>query len=111
MEELQCSKQEVDKIYQIFVFADRCSLILCQDRLPEKNREIEINTSISGKTYWLSKKQSGDMHIRPWIFAKKTFNLSTEYRLLTQSSFNDNNDFENELDKSPVKIKTWKFSK
>jgi len=104
---LKYTKKQIDRIYQVMVFADRCSLILCEDQIPAKNREIEINTSIDGETYWLNKKQSGEIQIRPWIFSKKSFSLTAEYKLLPQSSFKNNREFEEVLARSPVKIKTW----
>ncbi|CAL66891.1 DUF3891 family protein [Christiangramia forsetii] len=109
LQDLQITQQEVETIYQVMVFADRCSLILCQDEVPEKNREIEINTSIAGKTYWLSRKKSGNIQVRPWVFAKRKFHVTAEYKLLTQSSFSSNNEFQDKFENSPVKIKTWQF--
>lgn len=105
------SKAEVDAIYQVLVFADRCSLILCQNEIPTKNRALEINTSIDGKRFWIKEKESSEIQIEPWIFEKNSFTLSAEYKLLKKNSFSSNNEFEKELKESSVKVKKWKFSK
>ncbi|MGA8855516.1 MAG: DUF3891 family protein [Christiangramia sp.] len=107
IKDLNLTTKKVDAIYQIMVFADRCSLILCQDEIPMKNRKLEINTSIAGKTFWLKGKESGDIQIEPWIFDKKNFTVEAQYKLIAQSSFNSKNEFESLLNKSPVQIKSW----
>lgn len=105
------TKAEVDAIYQVMVFADRCSLILCQDEIPTKNRALEINTSIDGKKFWIKEKESSEIQIEPWIFEKDSFTLSAEYKLLKKNSFSSNNEFKTLLKESPVQIKKWKLSK
>jgi len=109
MKDLDLTEKKLDAIYQIMVFADRCSLILCQDEIPMKNRQLEINTSIDGQTFWIKRKENGDLQIKPWIFEKESFTVNAEYKLVTQSSFISNNEFEKLLDKSALKIRTWKL--
>lgn len=105
------TKTEVNAIYQVLIFADRCSLILCQNKLPAKNRALEINTSIDGNRYWIKEKESSEIQIEPWIFEKNSFTLSAEYKLLEKSSFTSNSEFEKLLKESPVRLKKWNFSK
>lgn len=105
------TEKEVDEIYQILVFADRCSLILCQSALPTKNRLLEVNTSISGKTFWIKSDESFNIQLQPWIFKKNSFTVTAEYKLLENNSFSSNKEFENLLSESPIKFKSWKFSK
>jgi len=111
IKDLDLSSKEIDEMYQIMVFADRCSLILCQDLIPEKNRSLEINTSIAGKTFWIKQKESGNIQIEPWIFEKENFILEAEYKLITQSSFSSNKEFEKIVNENPVKIKRWELRK
>jgi len=111
IDNLDLSKKEIEAMYQILVFADRCSLILCQDEIPKKNRGLEINNSIDDKTFWINKNESGTIQIDPWIFEKDTFTLEAEYKLIKQSNFNNNKEFEKFLDQSPVKIKRWELNK
>ena len=108
---LGLSLKELKALYQIMVFADRCSLILCQNALPTKNRSLEINTSIAGKTYWINEKESGEIRIEPWIFGKDLFKVQSEYKLLKKPSFSSNKEFQQILEKSEVQFKKWIFSK
>lgn len=103
--------KEIDKIYQTMVFADRSSLILCQNALPTKNRKLEINKSIDGKTYFITVNEQNEINIDPWIFQQSEFKLSAEYKLLEKSSFSSNKQFETFLKKTPIKIREWKFVK
>jgi hypothetical protein len=105
------SKKKVNEIYQILVFADRCSLILCQDAVPAMSRKLEINTSIRDATYFINEKEEGLITVEPWVFKKDEFSVNAEYKLLEQSSFKDNKDFEKSLEASPVRIKKWNFKK
>lgn len=104
------TEDEVDAIYQIMVFADRCSLILCQNSLPTKNRLLEVNTSIGGKTFWI-KRESSSIQIKPWIFKNSSFTVNAEYKLLEKNSFSSNNEFQSLLAESTIRFKNWKFSK
>ena len=104
------SKKYIETIYQIMVFADRCSLILTQDLIPTMNRKLEINTSINGDTYYIFQLQSGSITISPWIFEKDSFSLTCEYKLLTNSSFDNNASFKKSLQNSDTQIKKWEFS-
>lgn len=105
------TEKEVDEIYQILVFADRCSLILCQNGLPSKNRFLEVNTSISGKTFWIKTKESSNIQLQPWIFKKNSFTVTAEYKLLENNSFSNNKEFHRLLTESPIRFRNWKFSK
>jgi len=105
------TRDEVDSIYQIMVFADRCSLILCQAAVPNKNRMLEVNTSINDQTFWISEKPTTNIRIEPWIFRSKHFTISAEYKLIEKNSFSSNEEFQRLLSESPVRFKTWTFSK
>ncbi|CAM4319594.1 DUF3891 family protein [Gillisia hiemivivida] len=105
------TEKEVDEVYQILVFADRCSLILCQNAIPAKNRLLEINKSISDKTFWIKQAESSNIQVKPWIFEKDNFTVNAEYKLLENNSFSNNKEFQRLLNESPIRFKNWKFSK
>ncbi|MFV8224319.1 DUF3891 family protein [Christiangramia aquimixticola] len=111
---IKANKLPVKKVkdtYQILVFADRCSLILCQDAIPAMNRKLEINTSIRDTTYFIKEKEDELITIEPWIFRSDNFSVNAEYKVLDQSSFKDNKEFEKCLNECPVRIKKWNFKK
>tara|TARA_R100000935_G_C2770810_1_gene137576 strand:- start:53 stop:790 length:738 start_codon:yes stop_codon:yes gene_type:complete len=105
------TEKEVDEIYQIVVFADRCSLILCQNAIPTKNRSLEINTSINNKTFWIRQDETLNIKVEPWIFEKENFTVNAEYKLLENNSFSSNNEFQMLLSESPIRFKSWNFCK
>lgn len=106
-------KKELHDIYQIMLFADRCSLILCQDNVPSASRFLEINNSIKNESYWIKELDSSStfLTIEPWIFQNDNFSVHAEYKLLKQSSFSSNEEFGKEYANAEVKIKTWNFKK
>jgi len=53
------SKSDFEKGYQVLLFYDRLSLILSQNQIPFAGREIVINKSIDGKTYFVSEDEQG----------------------------------------------------
>ncbi|WP_037315534.1 DUF3891 family protein [Salegentibacter sp. Hel_I_6] len=105
------SWEEVDSIYQVMVFSDRCSLILCQNAVPTKSRLLEVNTSINDQTFWISEKSTKELKIEPWIFRSKHFTINAEYKMIEKNSFSSNKEFKKLLEASKVKFKTWNFSK
>lgn len=107
------SAEELKRVYQIMLFADRCSLILCQDAVPNAGRYLEINRSIENKSYWIKelKSSSSLLTVEPWIFQKDDFEVRAEYKLLRKTSFSSNQEFKKEFDDADVLMKTWSFQK
>ena len=105
------SSAELKSLYQIMIFSDRCSLILCQNEIPQKNRSLEINKSIDVQIYFIKELKNEALTIQPWIFKKDSFKVSAEYRLIEKTSFRDNEDFENSLNRSELKKRTWNFQR
>ena len=104
-------QNEVEEIYQIMVFSDRLSLILCQNKIPQLGRELEINESIDGVKYFVSKLDNGAITVRPWIFENDNFEISVDARLLKEIKFKNEKHFTNTLTAAPIYLKSWKFSK
>ncbi|WP_026915799.1 DUF3891 family protein [Christiangramia portivictoriae] len=109
MKVYKLSDQEVHALYQIMVFADRCSLILCQNGVPAKGRELEINTSIQNKKYTIYRNEHEEIFIDPWIFEEESFQLSCEYKMLEKASFSGNEQFEDCLRNTPISLRTWEL--
>lgn len=105
------NKEGENALYDILLFCDRCSLILCQDEIPEVGRKLEINRTIGNETYYIHKDQANILKIEPWPFEQKTFNLDFEYRVLTKVKFKSNSELKQALKKAPVKIRSLTISK
>lgn len=97
--------------YEFLRFCDRLSLILCNDETPERGRLLEINTSIEGKTYFIKKSNTDELIISPWIFIKDALELDIEERVLRETQFASNLQFEEVLMSTKPQKKTWKLLK
>jgi len=105
------SEQKVQDLYQIMVFADRCSLILCQNGVPAKNRELEINTSINDQKYVIRRTHNDKITIDPWIFEEESFLVDCEYKLLKKASFSSNTEFYDCLIHTGYDLRSWQLEK
>ncbi|HUH74697.1 MAG TPA: DUF3891 family protein [Chitinophagales bacterium] len=99
------------EIYQILLFCDRLSLILCKDETPSIGRFLEINKTIGNKHYVIERREDNKLMISPWIFEKDEFELQIEERLIEQLSFNSSKEFENILLSTPPTLLSWTLIK
>ena len=110
-ERYKVEPDRVSELYKIMIFADRLSLILCQNQVPQLGRELEINTSIDNKKYFISESDNGNLTVKPWPFKDQSFDLTLESRLLSEIKFKDEDEFDAFLAKAPIKIKSWTVSR
>ncbi len=103
------NKARAEAIYQLLLFCDRCSLILCQDGVPALGRKLEINRTIDEETYFIWRSESGDLHVSPWCFAEDTFTVSVEQRTLRQLQFASDEDLRQALASAEVSVVEWTF--
>lgn len=89
-------KSNIERAYALMRFCDRCSLILCQDLVPASERRLEVNTSINGETYFISRTDNG-LHVDPWPFGPESFRLRFEIRLINKLSFPSNGELAKEI--------------
>lgn len=104
-------EDDVIPLYQIMVFSDRLSLILCQNEVPELERKLEINKSIGGATFFVSQGEDGNFAVEPWIFKSDNFEIFINAKLLKEIKFDDEKEFTDALKAAPFHVKRWKFSK
>jgi hypothetical protein len=97
--------------YAILKFCDRCSLILCKDEVPDAERKLEINTSIEGNTYYISREINGNLSVSPWCFEADSFELSIEETVLEQTKYKNQKELADVLEATPRRNVTWKFEK
>ncbi len=111
LNDYKVSDKKARTYYEFLRFCDRVSLILCKDETPERGRLLEINTSIDGKTYFIKKTENEELTISPWIFSADEFELSIEERILKETRFTSNLQFEAVLMNSKPQFKKWKIMK
>ncbi len=105
------SKKEEDALYSMLLFCDRCSLILCQDEIPEVGRKLEINKTIENNTYYISRTDNKSLTIEPWPFEAKSFALDLEFRMLGKIKFQSNAELERSFLDATIKMKSFSIMK
>lgn len=99
------NKAAENDLYDIMLFCDRLSLILCQQATPETGRDLEINKTINNEVYFISKDDKEIFQIRPWPFRVDEFCIRYEYRILEKITFEDNEDLKECLEKAPIALR------
>ncbi|MDT0295042.1 DUF3891 family protein [Mesonia ostreae] len=107
----QLTKDDVLEKYELLRFCDRLSLILCKNEIPVMGRELEVNTSIDGKKYFISGRKNGSLTVKPWIFEKEKFVLNIETRILNQANFKSESYFKNCIENALPVIQKFHFVK
>ena len=104
------SQISIDKDYNILLFCDRLSLILCQDQVPHMQRQIEINQTINNERYFISEKEDQTLTVSPWVFDTAQFEINVPSFIIEGSSFESIAQFRTALDNAKINFKAWKFS-
>ncbi|WP_378187484.1 DUF3891 family protein [Aquimarina sp. W85] len=105
------SVEEAEAYYNILLFCDRCSLLMCQNAIPSQGRAIEINKTINNEQYFIKNVDQTTYTIEPWCFERDSFEVAVESRTLTQLKFNNNRELQKALAAANVKIKKWNFKR
>ena len=104
-------KKDYEAAYDVLRFCDRLSLILCMDQIPSGGRQLEINCTIQNRQYFISRTANGNLKVSPWPFAKESFDLSVEERLIEKGYFKSNKEFEKILKSSQPRKIEWTLTK
>ncbi|MGB3143469.1 MAG: DUF3891 family protein [Maribacter sp.] len=98
-----------NQLYNILLFCDRLSLILCGNEIPENGRKLEVNTSINNTTYFISMNSDSSFLIEPWIFIEPNFNIDYEYKIIEQITYKSNKELEKSISESKVLLEQVVF--
>ena len=110
-EELGVSQKEADSSYQFMKWCDRLSLILCQGKVPDNNRKLEINDGPDGQKYYIAKSEAGSLSVFPWCFQEDRVKVFVETSHLSQMVYKDNQELTEALKNAPRQYKEWVFEK
>ena len=109
--ELGVSQEEADSSYQFMKWCDRLSLILCQHKIPDNQRKLEINDGPNGQKYYIAKTEAGSLSVFPWCFKEDEIKVFVETSHLSQIKFKDNQELTEALKNAPRQYKEWIFQK
>ncbi len=110
-EELGITKEEADRTYAFFRWCDRLSLILCQRKLPDRERSLEITTWPDGIRYEVMQRQDQTVTVTPWPFENTEFTVNVEASNLHQLKFESSNELTEALQTAPIQVLEWTFVK
>ena len=111
MKLLGISAKALEKDYRFLEWCDALSLLLCQDKAQPEERAVEISTGPDGKIHQLYQLESGSLTVVPWPFQNDKFELSCEFRLISQLTFNDAEEFKQVYQSTFPEFKKWSFEK
>jgi len=109
LKELGMSKAHLEQAYDTLQWSDRCSLILCQQKLPAMERDLEIMTTRDGTKYSIRQQNDDCVTVNPWPFRDKEFTVELDVQLLTQLEFKDDAELEHALDGCEPEFRVWTF--
>ena len=102
-------EEELERAYDVMRFCDRCSLILCQDRVPAMDRRLEITTLIEGTRYELCERADNTLSVAPWPFRETTFELAVTTTCLKQVTFQDDKELAEAMNRATRTTRSFKF--
>ncbi len=110
--ELHLTKTQARQAYDLLHWADRLSLVLCRQELPEMGREVEISALPPGHQRHASyvSQPAGPgtpAVVRPWPFAAKELEVSVEAQELHQLRFRDDAELAAALHRAPITTLSW----
>lgn len=108
---LGLKKVEAQRDYQLMLWCDRMSLVLCQDQLPADERRLEVEATPAGRQSFMARRASGTIMVTPWPFEPDTFEVGVEVRHLTQLSFKSDAELLKALKTAASSYKSWTFIK
>lgn len=111
MKLLGISPKELERDYRLLEWCDALSLLLCQNKAQPEERAVEISTGPDGKIYQLYQLENGSLTVSPWPFQNNKFQLSCEFRSISQLAFKDPEDFKKSYQATLPEFKRWFFEK
>ncbi|MGA0558203.1 DUF3891 family protein [Larkinella sp. VNQ87] len=111
MKQLGVAQKEVDEAYAFVQWCDALSLILCQGKLPENERRLEISPGPDGISYYIIQRADQTVSVDPWPFEKPAFSLQIEAYQVHQLRFRSDSELYECLQQSPIEEKEWAFKK
>jgi hypothetical protein len=109
LDELQAPASALEAAYQMLLFCDRLSLILCQGQVPAMNRRVEIVSERSGVRYDFWENGDKSLTVAPWPFEREAFEVAVEVRTLRQLEFASDRELERVLRATEVVERQWIF--
>lgn len=109
LKQLNVSRKEAQYAYDLVQWCDALSLILCQDRLPDEGRRLEISRGPDGVSYYIFERPDKTLGVDPWPFEIKEFEVHVEVYPIHQLQFKDDQELYNAIQQAPMEERQWLF--
>ena len=106
---LKFSRKEAEKHYRFVEWCDALSLLLCMDKIQSEQRRMDISIGPDSTMYQIWEDEKENLRVEPWPFEPDSFEVSVEYRELTQLAFKDSQELNACLKTAQIYSRVWKF--
>lgn len=110
------TESEMERIYRLFLWGDRLSLILCQRELEREpyadgdDVTLEICEGSDGEAHTVTRRRNGVLQLHPWRFDEAHLTFTAEARILKQPRFSDDEAFRETVESAPIITREWTFA-
>ena len=108
---LGVKKDDVERAYALLWWADTFSLVLCQHKLPEDSRGLEIGDGPDGTTYIARRGTDEVVTVEPWPYACDAFDAELDTHHLEQLTFENDDDLADALEAATADTRRWRFER
>ncbi|MBB1286179.1 DUF3891 family protein [Flavisolibacter sp. BT320] len=107
LKELDITKKEALRIYDLLEWCDALSLLICKSELQPEERRIEISTGPDKKMYHLVQLNSDALSVDLWLFEVAGFSVHYDYRVIQQIQFSSSKEFRDAFLDAHTSEKRW----
>jgi hypothetical protein len=108
---LGISDKQAKADYALLLWCDRCSLILCQDKIPAAGRKLEVQRGPRGTRHFLWQRDDQTLGVADWPFEEDEFSVNVEVHKLSQLRFESEAHLRKALQEAAVEFRSWIFKK
>jgi hypothetical protein len=108
---LGISVKQAKADYALLLWCDRCSLILCQDEIPEAGRRLEVQRGTKNIRHFLWQRDDKTIGVEAWPFEEEKFSVDVEVQQLKQLRFENEAALRRALQEARVEFRSWMFKK
>ena len=106
---LKSGREEVERAYQLLLWADTFSLLLCRQQLPAKGAVHEIGVEPGGQPYTLARHDDGSLSVRPWPYEQHRFFVEIDVHHLERRTFAGDDALADALQEATVTQQRWEL--